>query len=334
MRRFHALLPLALACAFASGTALAAPTLDIETVNSADATAQKSDKPDKSGKSEKSASPAILRLQVLLDRARFSPGQIDGFDGGNTRTALAGYKAAHGLGDGDSLDAETWTALTGAGGPALVEYTVTEQDVAGPFVDIPNGMMAQAKLDRLAYTSPTEALAEKFHANPALLKTLNPNVDITKPGTKIVVPNVHNLPALTSVSKVVVDDSDKTVSVFDSTNKKIAQFPATTGSSHDPLPIGEWKIKGVAKEPVFHYNPKLFWDADPSHSKAKIAPGPNNPVGLVWIDLSKEHYGLHGTPEPALIGKTQSHGCIRLTNWSAQTLAQAVSPGTPAILQE
>jgi lipoprotein-anchoring transpeptidase ErfK/SrfK len=322
MRRLHALLPLALACAFASGTALAAPTLDIETVNAADPTA------------DKTARPAMLRLQVMLERARFSPGQIDGLDGGNTRIALAGYKAANGLGDGDAIDPKTWSVLTSTGAPALVEYTLTEQDVAGPFVEIPTGMMAQAKLDRLAYTSAMEALGEKFHASPGLLKQLNPSVDFTKAGTKIVVPNVLDLPSLPKAAKVVVDDSDKTVSLLDASDRKIAQFPATTGSSHDPLPSGEWKINGVAKEPVFHYNPELFWDADPSHSKAKIAPGPNNPVGLVWIDLSKEHYGLHGTPEPSLIGKTQSHGCIRLTNWSALEVAQAVAPGTPATLQE
>lgn len=324
MRRphLHALLPLALACAFSAGPVLASPTLDIQTVNAADPTA---DKP---------ARPAILRLQVMLERARFSPGQIDGLDGGNTRTALAGYKATNGLGKGDAIDAETWSALSGSGGPALVEYTVTEEDVAGPFTDIPNGMMAQAKLDRLGFKSASEALGEKFHADPELLAQLNPDLDITRPGIKIVVPNVLDLPPLPDVAKIVVDESDKTVSLFDADDRKFAQFPATTGSSHDPLPIGEWKINGVATDPVFHYNPKLFWDSDPSHSKAKIAPGPNNPVGTVWIDLSKEHYGLHGTPEPALIGKTQSHGCIRLTNWSALAVAQAVTSGTPAILQK
>ena len=104
--------------------------------------------------------------------------------------------------------------------------------------------------------------------------------------------------------------------LVDAADKTIARYPASTGSEHDPLPIGEWKIKGVARNPDFHYNPKLFWDADPAHAKAKIAPGPNNPVGMVWVDLSKEHYGIHGTPEPSKVGKTESHGCIRLTNWT------------------
>jgi lipoprotein-anchoring transpeptidase ErfK/SrfK len=110
--------------------------------------------------------------------------------------------------------------------------------------------------------------------------------------------------------------------------------PVTTGSEHDPLPIGEWKVRGVLHDPEFHYNPELFWDADPSHAKATIKPGPNNPVGVVWIDLSREHYGLHGTPEPSEIGKTASHGCVRLTNWDAERVASLVHPGTRVLFVE
>jgi lipoprotein-anchoring transpeptidase ErfK/SrfK len=124
------------------------------------------------------------------------------------------------------------------------------------------------------------------------------------------------------------------VALVDADGKTLAQFPASMGSEHDPLPLGNWKVKGVARNPVFHYNPKLFWDADATQVAAKIPAGPNSPVGVVWIDLSKKNYGIHGTPEPSVIGKTQSHGCIRLTNWDAAALAQAVSPGTPAVLQE
>jgi lipoprotein-anchoring transpeptidase ErfK/SrfK len=107
--------------------------------------------------------------------------------------------------------------------------------------------------------------------------------------------------------------------------------PVTTGSQRDPLPLGEWKVNGVQLDPPFRYNPELFWDADPSHAKATVPPGPNNPVGMVWIDLSKEHYGIHGTPEPSAIGRTESHGCVRLTNWDALRLAELVKPGTKVI---
>jgi len=134
--------------------------------------------------------------------------------------------------------------------------------------------------------------------------------------------------------KVIVDQSDQTLSLVDAAGKVIAQFPVTTGSRHDPLPLGAWKVKGVARNPVFHYNPKFFWDAEVGDTKARIAAGANNPVGVVWIDLSKAHYGIHGTPEPATIGKTQSHGCIRLTNWDAMAVAQAVATGVDVLLQQ
>jgi len=280
-----------------------------------------------------SARDAILRAQVLLDRAHFSPGEIDGASGSNSRRAIAGYQASQGLTASGELDAPTWAALDRDAGPALIRYTLVEADVAGPFATIPDDMMEKAQLPTLGYASVQEALGEKFHASPRLLQSLNPGSSFVA-GDEIVVPNVEGLPELPRADKVVVDRSDATVSLVDAAGRTYAQFPATMGSEHDPLPIGEWKIRGIARNPLFHYTPALFWDADPGHSKATIAPGPNNPVGVVWIDLSKDHYGIHGTPEPATVGKTQSHGCIRLTNWDALSLSQAVAPGTLAILQE
>ena len=275
----------------------------------------------------------IVRAQVLLDRANFSPGEIDGAGGGNTRQALLGFQRAHNLPQSGKADDATLAALDD-GQPVLESYTVTDADVAGPFEPVPEEMADKAKLTAMGYSSVAEALGERFHASPALLRKLNPGKDIEQPGAQIMVPNIGGAKALPPASSIVVDRSDSTVALLDAGGKVIAQMPASTGSEHDPLPVGHWKVNGVAHNPPFHYNPQLFWDARPGDSKATIPPGPNNPVGVAWIDLSKDHYGIHGTPEPGKIGKTQSHGCIRLTNWDVIRVADAIKPGTPVVLQE
>lgn len=277
---------------------------------------------------------SVLRAQVLLDRAHFSSGEIDGRAGGNLRKALAGFQRSRGLADDGRLGPETWEALERDGVPTLVDYTLLPADVAGPFVAMPTDLIERSKLPALGFSSLAEALGERFHASPALIRSLNPALGKGVAGSVIRVPNVLDAPPLAAAFGIIVDRSEGTLMLVDGGGTVVAQFPASTGSVRDPLPIGEWKVDSVAIDPVFYYNPALFWNADPSHSKAQLAPGPNNPVGSAWIDLSKEHYGIHGTPEPSRIGKTESNGCIRLTNWSALLLAHAVKPGMQVVLRE
>jgi lipoprotein-anchoring transpeptidase ErfK/SrfK len=276
----------------------------------------------------------MIATQVMLDRAGYSPGEIDAKRGTSTDRALAAFTANGG--NAQALPAD-----------ALTSYTITEQDAAGPFAGaIPSDLMAMSKLPSLGYANLIEALGERFHSSPGLLKRLNPEAGFSA-GESIKVPNVaaavapvgppagrQNDPNSAAVTIVTVRKNSSDLTVTDNAGKTLMYAPVTTGSEHDPLPLGEWKVTGVQRDPTFHYNPALFWDAEAGHSKATIPPGPNNPVGVVWVDITRPHYGLHGTPEPSKIGKTESHGCVRLTNWDATRLASLVRPGTRVVFAE
>ena len=300
---------------------------------------------------------SIIHMQVILDRLAISPGVIDGRRGMSLTAALKGFQQLSGLPLTGEPDAATLQALAvHRDWRPVVAVKLTSEMMAGPFFpNLPHGEDEQAKLPAIGYHRPMEKLAEMFHTTPETLVALNHEGSRIAVGTTINVPNVvaanrnydAKLPdhwratlAMLNVdaqqpqaSKVVVSRKDKLLRAYDKDGKLVAQFMVTTGSTHDPLPIGTWKIYGADYNPKFHYNPALFWDAKKGDTKAMLPPGPNGPVGVVWLDLSKEHYGIHGTPEPQLIGRTASHGCVRLANWDAARLAMMVKPGTPAIFE-
>jgi lipoprotein-anchoring transpeptidase ErfK/SrfK len=289
--------------------------------------------------------PVTVQLQILLDRAGFSPGIIDGAWGLNAAKAITFFARpddpARLNGDSPptvtSIDQPTYERLrSSARATALVRsYTVTSDDLKGPFKPVPENVYSQAKLSCLCYSSPAEALAEKFHVSQKLLAQLNPRVklDNLTPGTTLIVPNVEldgsPVPQDTAIAaRLVISRKDYWTQVLDSAGQIIYHFPSTLGAGYDPSPTGDLKVTYVAWDPAFRYQPKLFAEVPDDEPPALLPPGPNSPVGVVWISLSKPHYGIHGTSSPETIGYANSHGCVRLTNWDALRLSMIVQGGT------
>jgi lipoprotein-anchoring transpeptidase ErfK/SrfK len=276
----------------------------------------------------------ILKAQILLDRAHISPGAIDGYDGENTKRSIRAFQLVKGLEATGQLNDATWSKLTEDESPVLTKYQVKKEDVAGPFLEtIPRSIAEMAKLDHLSYTSPRELLAEKFHMDQDLLAKLNKDADFSVAGTEIVVAAVRNNTSGSKVRRLVVDKSREGVIAFDANDNVVAYYPATIGSADLPSPDGSVEVLSVTTDPAYYYNPEVGIKGGPKE-KMKIAPGPNGPVGTTWIDLSKDGYGIHGTSEPATVGKAFSHGCVRLTNWDARELGHLVRKGTPVVFSK
>lgn len=271
----------------------------------------------------------VAALQILLDRVGASPGVIDGRFGSNVDKALVMYREITGE-NLKSTDAEgIKRALEATGGDPFTTYEITAADAAGPYVaSVPADYGEKAKLDSLSYTSVSEMLAERFHMDENYLKALNPEANFNRPGTIIKVANIGaNVKG--EVTRIVADKGRKQVRAYGADGKLIAAYPSTIGSSDTPSPTGTHAITRIAANPEYTYNPKINFKQGNNDKVLRIPPGPNGPVGSMWIALDKPTYGIHGTPDPSKIGKTESHGCVRLTNWDAQELAKLVKPGVP-----
>jgi lipoprotein-anchoring transpeptidase ErfK/SrfK len=276
--------------------------------------------------------PALIRAEVLLDRAGDSPGVIDGRLGENERHAVAAFQARAGLPTTGDLDPATWSALSQNAAPVMQAYTITPADTAGPFApDVGEDFVKLAALPAgPLYSSPQEALAERFHMSQALIAALNPAADFAEPGTALIVAAPGAAPlAKGDVTRIEVSKANAQVTAYGASGAVLAVYPATVGSTERPSPSGTHKVNGVAWNPDYVYDPKKLHWGPRSHGKLRIQPGPNGPVGVVWIDLNAPDYGIHGSPDPDTIGKTASHGCVRLTNWDAVALAHGVKPGVP-----
>ena len=275
-------------------------------------------------------SALTTKVQVLLDRSGISPGVIDGFKGGMSQSAIMAFERRSGLPIDGVMDPHVWNLLQSfAALPATKDYTITAEDTEGLVDAIPTDYAEKAQMPAMAHTSVAERLGERFHMDEKFIGFLNPGVDLAPGNTIKVVDTGSRMRG--SVARILVDVNTRRVAGFDANGKLLVDYPATIGSSATPSPSGNHHVKAVALNPNYTYDPKKNFQQGDNDKVLVVPPGPNGPVGTVWIGLSKPTYGIHGTPTPSQLFRNQSMGCVRLTNWDAEELARMVSTETTAV---
>ena len=271
-------------------------------------------------------SALTARVQVLLDRAGVSVAVVDGYAGGMTETGIRAFEKMRGFPEDGMMDEDVWYALDGDVGTVTQSYTITEADTQGIVPNLPSDYGEMAQIERMAYTSVAEKLAEDFHMDEEFLEQLNPGIGWTAGETIRVVDPGANVTG--KVTRITIDANTQRLQAYDAEGNELANYPVAVGSESTPSPSGEMGVLAVAVEPTYHYNPDVNFKQGDNDEPLTIPPGPNGPVGIVWIDLEKDTYGIHGTPEPASLFSAYSHGCVRMTNWDVMELAEMTDEGT------
>ncbi|MDO5648319.1 L,D-transpeptidase [Paracoccus sp. (in: a-proteobacteria)] len=271
-------------------------------------------------------SALTAKVQILLDRSGTSPGVIDGIKGGMSQSAIRAFERRAGLPIDGVMDPHVWNLLQAYDSrPVTQSYTITDADAQGLVDSIPTDYAEKAQMAHMSYTSVAERLGERFHMDEHFIGFLNPGVSLV-PGATIDV-MAPNPPLTAQVTRIIIDRDNRRVAGYNARGNMVVDYPATIGSAATPSPSGNHNVANVAINPNYTYNPNVNFQQGDNTRALIVPPGPNGPVGTVWIGLTKPTYGIHGTPTPSQLFRNQSNGCVRLTNWDAEELAKMVRIG-------
>jgi lipoprotein-anchoring transpeptidase ErfK/SrfK len=278
----------------------------------------------------------ILEVQLALARQCISCGSLDGTLGSQTRAALRVFQTQQGIEPTGRWDSAT-KALLKLDAPTFTTFIVSSNDLA-QLQPLSNTWLGKSQQSALAYESLLELVSERFQSHPALIKKLNPGVnwDCVTAGTELIVPNAVYPPPALKADHARIRLAERVLDLFDCDGKVTAHFPCSIGRRFESRPVGELHVVAIAPHPNYTFSPEVFPESEEARQlgrKLILPPGPNNPVGVAWIGLDRPGYGIHGTPVPEQVGRTESHGCFRLANWNAEYFLDVAWVGMPVLVE-